>query len=49
MAWGIAMTAVTLMGMLGLVIFKVSQQELAVSNEDPEAVASEVVEQQRAA
>lgn len=49
MAWGIMMTVVTLGGMLGLMIFEVSQQQLPASNDGPEAVASEAVERQRAA
>lgn len=49
MAWGIMMTVVTLVGMLGLVMFEVSQQKPPASNDGPEAVVSEAVEQQRAA
>jgi hypothetical protein len=49
MAWGIMMTAVTLVGMLGLLIFGLSQQKPPVRNESAEAIAPAAVGQQRAA
>jgi hypothetical protein len=49
MAWGIMMTAVTLVGMLGLVIFKIGQEAPSLPSEDPAADASTAIEQRRAA
>ncbi len=47
-AWGIIVTALTLVGMLGLVIFTVSEEEPS-SSPYPESAASEAVAERRAA
>jgi len=49
MAWGIIMTAITLVGMLGLVIFSINQQEQRPSGTGSEAAASAMVGRRLAA
>ena len=49
MAWGIIMTVVTLVGMLGLTIFNVSQESPYLASEDLDAVALAAVRPRLAA
>jgi xanthosine utilization system XapX-like protein len=49
MAWGIMMTVVALVGMLGLLISNTSQQGPRLTSKEPDAVSLAAVEQQRAA
>ena len=49
MAWGIMMTAVTLVGMLGLLMFNTAQQLSSIPSEDTHPVALASLQQKRAA
>lgn len=49
MAWGIIMTALTLVGMLGLIIVSINQQEQRPAATDFETVAARALRLQLAA